>query len=69
MKTGTQSKMEIDGYDSRPRPKRAYAKPLLNMVALRPDEAVLGNCKTTSTSGPAHGGTCKAVTFCTTQGS
>jgi len=69
MKTGTQSTMDVGGLDAQARPKRVYAKPLLNKVALRPDEAVLGNCKTASTSGPAHSGSCQAVTFCSSQGS
>jgi hypothetical protein len=35
-------------------PKRPYAKPEIQEVPLRPDEAVLGGCKTSSKSGPAH---------------
>ena len=36
-------------------PKRKpYEKPTLSQVALRPDEAVLGNCKTASVAGPAN---------------
>ena len=31
--------------------KRPYAKPQIQEVPLRPDEAVLGGCKTASTSG------------------
>ncbi len=34
--------------------KKPYAKPQIQEVPLRPDEAVLGNCKTTSTSGPTQ---------------
>lgn len=34
--------------------KRPYAKPQIQEVPLRPDEAVLGGCKTGSTSGPAQ---------------
>ena len=33
--------------------KKPYAKPTLSEVALRPEEAVLGNCKSVSISGPA----------------
>ncbi|HVZ73502.1 MAG TPA: hypothetical protein VHJ20_14085 [Polyangia bacterium] len=33
--------------------KKPYQKPTLSEVALRPEEAVLGNCKTLSISGPA----------------
>jgi hypothetical protein len=34
-------------------PKKPYTKPTLSEVALRPEEAVLGNCKTNAISGPA----------------
>ncbi|MGH9142640.1 MAG: hypothetical protein ACRD2I_16035 [Vicinamibacterales bacterium] len=34
--------------------KRPYAKPQIQEVPLRPDEAVLGGCKTSSGSGPAQ---------------
>jgi hypothetical protein len=34
--------------------KRSYAKPAMRRVYLRPEEAVLGGCKTASTSGPVH---------------
>ena len=34
--------------------KKPYTKPQIQEVPLRPDEAVLGNCKTSSTSGPAQ---------------
>jgi hypothetical protein len=34
--------------------KKPYVKPQVQEVPLRPDEAVLGNCKTSSTSGPAQ---------------
>ena len=34
--------------------KKPYSKPQIQEVPLRPDEAVLGNCKTSSTSGPAQ---------------
>lgn len=39
--------------DERPgREKRPYAKPVLVRVPLRPEEAVLGGCKTSDSSGP-----------------
>lgn len=69
MTTGTRPMPNVGGHDPQACPRRVYAKPLLLEIALRPDEAVLGNCKTSSTSGPAHSGTCQAVVFCTTQGS
>jgi hypothetical protein len=34
--------------------RKPYEKPQVQEVPLRPDEAVLGNCKTSSTSGPAQ---------------
>ena len=34
--------------------KKPYAKPQIQEVPLRPDEAVLGGCKTASISGPAQ---------------
>jgi hypothetical protein len=36
--------------------KRPYTKPELARVSLRPEEAVLGFCKTNSQPGPAGGG-------------
>ena len=35
-----------------PKKKKKYEKPTLSEVALRPEEAVLGNCKSVSISGP-----------------
>jgi hypothetical protein len=34
--------------------KRSYAKPAMRRVHLKPEEAVLGGCKTAATSGPVH---------------
>jgi hypothetical protein len=36
------------------RPKKAYSKPRIRQVVLRPEEAVLGSCKTSTKSGPAQ---------------
>jgi hypothetical protein len=50
-------------------PKKPYLKPRLRRVELRPQEAVLGNCKTVNgTIGGGVGGTCDAVS-CQSQGS
>jgi hypothetical protein len=49
-------------------PKKKYEKPTLSEVALRPEEAVLGNCKAVSVSGPAMSD-CTAVTGCASLGS
>ena len=45
--------------ETRPR-KKAYTKPEVKQVALRPEEAVLGNCKS---AGAGPGGTCN-VSHC-----
>ncbi|HVV15934.1 MAG TPA: hypothetical protein VHH90_01925 [Polyangia bacterium] len=49
-------------------PKKAYQKPTLSEVALRPEEAVLGNCKTAGISGPAMAD-CTYVAGCASLGS
>ncbi len=50
--------------------KKTYKKPQLRQVQLRPDEAVLGNCKTGSGAGGLSGGTCvNGVLNCNTIGS
>lgn len=50
-------------------PKRKpYEKPSLSEVALRPDEAVLGNCKVPAVSGPAMPD-CTFFVGCATVGS
>jgi hypothetical protein len=35
-------------------PKRPYVKPEIKQVQLKPEEAVLGGCKTTTNAGPAR---------------
>ena len=47
--------------------KKAYEPPQVTKVSLRPEEAVLGACKITGSSGPV-GRSCHA-TQCRTQGS
>lgn len=42
---------------------RRYEKPLVQEVKLRPEEAVLGNCKTASSVGPL-GTACSSPTQC-----
>jgi hypothetical protein len=51
-----------------PGPKKKYEKPTLTEVALRPEEAVLGNCKTVAISGPAMSD-CTLFTGCASVGS
>jgi hypothetical protein len=49
---------------------KPYEKPMLLRVSLRPEEAVLGHCKVTSSGGPASsGGSCTFPTPCPTPGS
>ena len=49
--------------------KKPYLKPRLRRVELRPQEAVLGNCKSAAgTVGGGSGGTCSTMT-CQSQGS
>jgi hypothetical protein len=35
--------------------RKPYAKPEVQQVSLRPEEAVLGSCKTSKVSGPGQG--------------
>jgi len=51
-----------------PPKKKKYEKPKLSEVALRPEEAVLGNCKSVSISGPAMPD-CSSVGGCSSLGS
>ena len=51
--------------------KRAYQKPELTQVELKPEEAVLGACKLSGTAGPGHTkgqGGCTAVPICSASG-
>jgi len=56
-------------HDQAARVKKPYQKPTLIEVALRPDEAVLGNCKVSGASGPGGRGTCHPIGNCSSQGS
>jgi len=47
--------------------KKQYEKPELRQVELRPEEAVLGNCKVGNTGGP-NGGSCTSPGSCTVIG-
>ena len=47
--------------------KKKYETPQLTKVSLRPEEAVLGACKISGSSGPV-GASCHA-SFCRSQGS
>jgi len=49
-------------------PKKPYIKPEVTQVPLRPEEAVLGNCKSSNTGGPVNSTMC-STTACMTIGS
>lgn len=48
--------------------RKPYQKPEVSRFPLRPEEAVLGFCKSTSSAGPSGGG-CRVIGFCQTAGS
>ncbi len=48
--------------------KKPYEKPQAKRFPLRPEEAVLGFCKSSTAAGPS-GGTCQVVVACRTTGS
>jgi hypothetical protein len=48
--------------------RKPYEKPALEEIALRPEEAVLGNCKTVGISGPAQSD-CTSSVGCSSVGS
>jgi hypothetical protein len=47
--------------------KKPYVRPQLRKIDLKPEEAVLGNCKTGATTGPSAA--CSTPTACSTLGS
>lgn len=49
-------------------PRKPYEKPKVSRFPLRPEEAVLGFCKTTVQAG-SNGTTCLSVGFCNVPGS
>jgi len=51
-----------------PPKKKPYEKPTLSETPLRPEEAVLGNCKTVGISGPAQAD-CTSSIGCSSVGS
>lgn len=48
--------------------RKSYTKPQIQQVPLRPEEAVLGACKTSTVSGPAQA-TCNSPAPCSSSGS
>jgi hypothetical protein len=61
--------MEGDDDEGAQSKKVPYEKPVVHQVALRPEEAVLGACKTASSGGPVSMGTCSVPVACSTMGS
>ena len=49
--------------------KKTYKKPEVVQVPLRPDEAVLGNCKSNVAVGPGGVSNCHPAGICFSQGS
>ncbi len=60
----------MDPHDRQdPAPRRLpYEKPTVHQVELKPEEAVLGSCKTASTAGPISGD-CTVPEACSSAGS
>lgn len=54
--------------DGAPQKKEPYESPRVSVISLRPEEAVLGSCKNSSSAGPV-GGSCTAVGQCRVPGS
>jgi hypothetical protein len=48
--------------------KKQYESPTLTTISLRPEEAVLGHCKTSGTGGPVQS-TCTLIGPCSSVGS
>lgn len=49
--------------------RRSYNRPTVKRVQLRPEEAVLGFCKSTTANGPNIGNNCKTPSSCSGSGS
>ncbi len=49
--------------------KNKYESPVITKISLRPEEAVLGNCKTMTTGAGPGGSTCIPLSNCFTIGS
>jgi len=67
----TKAETEMDEPVSNEREKdsrKPYEPPALVSISLRPEEAVLGSCKSSSISGPVHH-TCSTIPKCAVLGS
>jgi hypothetical protein len=60
--------MNIMNNTEKQKPRRPYRKPALTQVELRPEEAVLGACKSATAPGPAQA-SCTTAPGCPTTGS
>jgi hypothetical protein len=58
----------MEGDDKKAPVKKPYEKPVLHQVTLRPEEAVLGSCKTAGSSGPISS-SCSMPVACSSLGS
>ena len=56
---------ELDQADG----KRTYEPPSLTTISLRPEEAVLGHCKSPSGGGNSTFGSCQPIGICNSVGS
>ena len=54
--------------DSRPETKKKYEPPAFSVISLRPEEAVLGHCKSMSMGGPVQS-LCANLPGCSSVGS
>jgi hypothetical protein len=52
-----------DGSPVKAARKKSYVKPMISEVKLRPEEAVLGNCKISGAAGPISS-SCSSPTQC-----
>jgi hypothetical protein len=59
----------MDDVNPRVPAKKPYSAPQVRRVELRPDEAVLGMCKTPGTTGPGGPDCNMAIIACSTLGS
>jgi hypothetical protein len=55
--------------DPKAQRRKTYKKPEMVRVSLRPEEAVLGNCKSGAAVGPGGASSCSPVGPCFSQGS
>ena len=60
--------MQEHDEEKREQARKPYEKPQIKRFPLRPEEAVLGNCKQAGGSGPSSIG-CFRAGFCQTRGS